>query len=305
MKTVLKLSILLNLLLAGGLIFIFLDQRREHISSPPVSADARPTAQAPTRPAVPVATETTAAFSWQQLDAQDDYRLFVANLRAIGCPENTIGDIVQGNVSRAFAWERARLKMGDSGSGPWSKANEAQLVSSLLGKESRNGTMVPSQGASSQAVQGGGQSIPTTQGTGNLTWPSGSGEVAENSSQPQGAQMAPQSFFQNGNAGAVQRGAFSQTQQPLDGANNGNPNAQAYQNDGPANSAPNNLPAPDPSSTSTTPAPPNPLGPNDPYALSAQDMMAIDQQQYYDWFQPQVADNPSGENLNVSPTSAQ
>ncbi len=310
MKTLLKFSILLNLLLAGGLIFALMNRRGEQIPPSQVSLDAQPAAPEPTHSVSPVAVESAPApFRWQQLDSQDDYRLFVENLRAIGCPENSIGDIVRGNVSRAFAWERARLKVGDSGSGPWSKASETQLISSLLGKMSPIGDIALSQGAYSPVEQkGAGQFISIAQNTGNIIRPSSDNAVAEISSQPQSAgASSPPSFFGNGNwsADAAQRAALSQAQQPLNRNNSGNqnPNTPAYyQNDGPGNSNPNNTPGPDPSQTapSVPSGPPNPLGPNDPYALSAQDAMIINQQQYYDWFQTQVANSGEG-SLNVNP----
>ena len=40
-----------------------------------------------------------------------DYRVYIANLHAVGCPEATIEDIVRGDTERAFAWERNQLSL--------------------------------------------------------------------------------------------------------------------------------------------------------------------------------------------------
>jgi hypothetical protein len=310
MRIILKLSILLNLLLAGGLLFVFVDRRREETHPLPASPDIKLPVSAVTGSVPPVASETAATpFRWQQLDSGDDYRLFVANLRAIGCPENTIDDVVRGNVNRAFAWERARLKIDDSGNGPWSGASEARLINSLLGKSSLTEVAISSQGINGPVGQrGAAQTAPTRQNTENATQQNGDGEITETSSQPQGGQAggSPLSYQNaNWNADAAQRAAWSQAQQPLNGNNSGNlnPNTPAYQNDGPGNPNPNNTPVPDPSQTapSVPSGPPNPLGPDDPFALGGEDKMIADMGQYYDWFQPQATANASGESLNINP----
>ncbi|MGZ4963402.1 MAG: hypothetical protein ACXWKG_07035 [Limisphaerales bacterium] len=41
-------------------------------------------------------------FNWQQVESED-YRTFIANLRSIGCPEETIRDIVIADVNKLFA----------------------------------------------------------------------------------------------------------------------------------------------------------------------------------------------------------
>jgi hypothetical protein len=48
-------------------------------------------------------------FNWQQVESED-YKTFIANLRSIGCPEETIRDIVIADVDKLFAArERALL----------------------------------------------------------------------------------------------------------------------------------------------------------------------------------------------------
>ncbi len=45
-------------------------------------------------------------FSWGELES-DDYAAFIANLRRIGCPENTIRDIIVADVNQLYARRRA------------------------------------------------------------------------------------------------------------------------------------------------------------------------------------------------------
>lgn len=74
-------------------------------------------------------------FSWQQVESED-YRTFIANLRSIGCPEETIRDIVIADVNKLFAGrERALLgadqwkywQPNDPLPGRLSKERDAQL----------------------------------------------------------------------------------------------------------------------------------------------------------------------------------
>src|SRR5882724_11186316 len=45
-------------------------------------------------------------FSWQEVESAD-YPAYVANLRAIGCPEQTIRDIIIADVNALYARRRA------------------------------------------------------------------------------------------------------------------------------------------------------------------------------------------------------
>ncbi|MCW5552990.1 MAG: hypothetical protein KIS67_12625 [Verrucomicrobiae bacterium] len=56
-------------------------------------------------------------FDWRLVES-DDYRTYVRNLRDIGCPEETVRDIVTADVMQAFAARRAEvaaLRYGESG----------------------------------------------------------------------------------------------------------------------------------------------------------------------------------------------
>lgn len=59
----------------------------------------------PSTPGAGLRTKTNVVikpFNWQQVESED-YKTFIANLRAIGCPEETIRDIVIADVDKLFA----------------------------------------------------------------------------------------------------------------------------------------------------------------------------------------------------------
>lgn len=49
-----------------------------------------------------VTTQITADFRWQQVESRD-YKAYVANLRSIGCPEETIRDIIVADVNKLYS----------------------------------------------------------------------------------------------------------------------------------------------------------------------------------------------------------
>jgi hypothetical protein len=63
-------------------------------------------AVASARPASTVVIQTN-AFNWSQLESTD-YRQYIANLRAIGCPEMTLRDIIMTDVMRLYAQRRGQ-----------------------------------------------------------------------------------------------------------------------------------------------------------------------------------------------------
>jgi len=135
MKVTLKASILLNLVLLGGLAFVLVNQQQKKSAPALVLSEAKPPTQR-AGPSAAAAPPDTEPFCWNQLVSAKDYRAYIANLRAIGCPEATIEDIVRGDAGRAFCWERNQLGLDGSGTGPWSRSREMQLIASLLGKQS-------------------------------------------------------------------------------------------------------------------------------------------------------------------------
>lgn len=149
MKIAMKLSLLSNLVLVGCLIYV-IAQRTRLISQHP-----DPAAGVSDAPAVQAATSVSSEpiveskpFSWSQVESPD-YRIYVANLRGIGCPEQTIRDIITTDVRSAFGPRREALERkqkGQDGSSLVSrvtqqsidagleelKYQEAQLIQELL-----------------------------------------------------------------------------------------------------------------------------------------------------------------------------
>jgi hypothetical protein len=123
MNSRLVLSLLANLLL-GLLAFVLILRRPV---TPPVPAPV--VAAAPVRVAAP----TPAPFRWSQLESSDDYRVFLTNLRAIGCPENIVRAIALEDVQEVFAFKRRALHLTETETGPWSHPAELALANRLLG----------------------------------------------------------------------------------------------------------------------------------------------------------------------------
>jgi hypothetical protein len=283
MKTILKISIWLNLGLLGGLIYVAVNQRKVEIAGTlGNSAEITPSAQAVTAPAsVAVASELPKPFRWSQLESTSDYRIYVANLRAIGCPEATIQDIVSGDAGRAFSFERNQLGLDGSGTGAWSRLHQAQLVADLLGEQSTAAKLTaPPQSAENQ-------SQPNTET-----------EVAETSTGTQNVEQQHYSsspapsyplVFQKVNMDALglsasDKAAIQQVQQQFIndiGGPNQNPNDPAY------------LPKWQQAQINADDALRELLG--------SQGYMAYEQQLYDTWFQNQIGANASGAPLTINP----
>src|SRR6266404_1916410 len=67
-----------------------------------------PQARLPTETsAVP---STSLPFSWRQIESED-YRQYISNLRSIGCPEQTIRDVIIADVNKLYAAREKPLKL--------------------------------------------------------------------------------------------------------------------------------------------------------------------------------------------------
>lgn len=103
MRTALKVSVLLNLVLIAGLFFIWRLPSRENVAiRPPMVTNEMLTARLVVA-APPMTGRQTqpSPFRWTQLESQD-YRTYVRNLRAFGCPEATLRAIVVADVDRRY-----------------------------------------------------------------------------------------------------------------------------------------------------------------------------------------------------------
>ena len=127
LKKILLLSLLLNCALASLWLWPFSGKQTVPAVPTPLIAEKL------TAP-VAIQKEESAPFSWRNLESSSSYVRYVTNLRAIGCPEPTVEDIVWGDTDRAFSLKRRQLNLDGSGYGAWSQAAENQLVARLLGQ---------------------------------------------------------------------------------------------------------------------------------------------------------------------------
>ena len=94
---------------------------------------AAPSAAAAERelPAPPVVIYRTNQFQWSQLESPD-YRQYVANLRAIGCPEATVRDIIITDVMRVYAARRGKFYQNGRAFKYWETDEKRKLKQSQL-----------------------------------------------------------------------------------------------------------------------------------------------------------------------------
>lgn len=113
-KPVLILSLAANLVLTVHVV------RREMVTDQPVEGNSAAEAQRDsadrektpaTDPFRQPATSTpaTRTFSWESVESPD-YREYIANLRAIGCPEETIRDIIVADVGKLYTAKKRELR---------------------------------------------------------------------------------------------------------------------------------------------------------------------------------------------------
>jgi hypothetical protein len=296
MKAALTISIGLNLALLGGLSLLLADHHRMATVPRPLAPMSEPTAPAATVSPQASPPETVSQpFRWSDLESSNGYPGFIANLRASGCPEATVDDIVRGDTGRAFNWERNRLGLDGSGNGPWSESRENQVIASLLRKSLANQTAatVADSGKSAQGINAG--SSDETASSQNamprspLFLQDANWSALGFSSRQQAAIAQVRQQYQNAmsqqnpnssgaaNQNSTASGQDSASADQNSSQNTGNANSGAGQNTGDANTS-------EPSQTALQNA-------NDQLrnALGSQGYAAYEQQQYMIWYQQQLA----------------
>ena len=86
-------------------------------------ANRRPGAQSTT----PTGRPSMRVFDWRQVESAD-YRTYVANLRSIGCPEQTIRDLVTADLQQAFAARRREVLAPHVRTNFWEAADRSTLA---------------------------------------------------------------------------------------------------------------------------------------------------------------------------------
>lgn len=116
-KALLILSLIVNLALGAVLLRPSPSEKSARTTKPtsdkPVdtksATDASPAPSAKPRAVTQVVTNTLAQkFDWNAVES-DDYKKYIANLRSIGCPEETIRDIITADVGKLYDAKRKAL----------------------------------------------------------------------------------------------------------------------------------------------------------------------------------------------------
>jgi hypothetical protein len=106
MKKALAASVLLNIALAFSAIML-LELRN---SSPTRVENPTPPGPLPTELSGANTSNTAErTFNWSELESEN-YRTYITNLRRIGCPEQTIRDIITADVASLYGSRRTRLE---------------------------------------------------------------------------------------------------------------------------------------------------------------------------------------------------
>lgn len=286
MKTILKTSILLNLVLLTGLIVVVEQKRTDHHDSSSFTDDKLEAQSTQVLHSIKSTQVTSAPFHWIQLESTNGYQIYINNLRAAGCPGPTVQDIVRGDVERAFAFERNQLGLDDSSSGLWSLQAAKQLEAKLLGLSAPGEPALPTQkshgSTSSSGEMASGNNQPLSSSGSTVA------QIEDNSSSGNENMPNAAGFAAARNSNANQ---YQKTTEVVDASDSKNSSALQSGND---SSNPNSTSADYlPSSQAT-----------DPLLLSmgARDYMIYEQQLYTVWFQNQIETaDAAGEPLTINP----
>jgi hypothetical protein len=114
-KPLLAVSLVVNLALAATIAWMANSHSASSTEAKTTSTTQAPqtaTAAPKTKPAPPDSAAATPApeqsFDWRMVESED-YKKYIANLRAIGCPEETIRDIITADVNKLYESKRKEL----------------------------------------------------------------------------------------------------------------------------------------------------------------------------------------------------
>src|SRR5258705_5916727 len=103
-KSILILSLAVNVGLCAAVGWLVKSRPAPAITASdplPTNIATRPTESRPA-PAAAEPAKPAQSFGWRMVESED-YKKYIANLRAIGCPEETIRDIIKADVNKLFA----------------------------------------------------------------------------------------------------------------------------------------------------------------------------------------------------------
>jgi hypothetical protein len=116
LKALLSISLVLNLALG----IAFLVRNRAPVETPKAAAAIPKAAKAK-----PVTEIVVKPIDWRSVES-DDYRSYVGNLRSIGCPEETIRDIIVADVNKLYEAKKQELNIGAPKFKYWKAGNPFQ-----------------------------------------------------------------------------------------------------------------------------------------------------------------------------------
>ena len=107
MKAILRVSLILNLGFAIWVACLLLNERKPEPVPLPAENPSPQISQAST--SIAVFSPESQPFRWSSVESTN-YRTYIANLRGIECPEQTIRDIIKADVDALYASRREELK---------------------------------------------------------------------------------------------------------------------------------------------------------------------------------------------------
>src|SRR5205823_9548079 len=144
MKRIIVALVCVNVGLAGFLAYAFLNKPTKQmtgLADQPAASETKPASFRKVKPALREFKRSgPARFDWQSL-ASPDLRQYVANLRAVQCPEETIRDILLAEVNRQYGSRERALKVRAEDRQPWEsvaayekRSNESKFRQLLVEK---------------------------------------------------------------------------------------------------------------------------------------------------------------------------
>lgn len=110
MKVISRVSLILNLGFAAWVAFLFVNERKSNATQLPTAISSSPNSEASESTSSPAPDIAAKPFRWASVESTN-YRTYIANLRGIECPEQTIRDIITADVDASlYSPRRVQLK---------------------------------------------------------------------------------------------------------------------------------------------------------------------------------------------------
>ena len=136
-KSILAVSLCVNLGLAAAYVFKSPPAPVETAAKTMVTPGTVPHAQKKDRTSAASAEpiKVIQQIDWRVVESED-YKKYIANLRAIGCPEETIKDIIVADVNKLYDSKRKALKKPGEGFKFW-KGGMNQMMAGMMNEEAK------------------------------------------------------------------------------------------------------------------------------------------------------------------------